>query len=1069
MTEPAGRLLSQSAKKLALLGERLRASPGQCFLSEPIAVIGMACRFPGAATVERFWQLLLQGREAIAEIPPGRWDVDAYFDPDPQVPGKSYSRWGGFLDDVDQFDAAFFGISPREARHMDPRQRILLETAWAALEDAGLAPERLAGSDAGVFIGHMVGDYYALEAAYIAGIDSHASTGNLDSLLANRLSYVLDLRGPSLAVDTACSSSLVALYLACQGLRQGECRVAIAGGINLILTPEMHVMGAKSRLLSSKGRCRTFDRDADGFVRGEGCGLLILKRYADALADDDPVRAVIRGIAINQDGRTNGISAPNGLSQQRVIRRALDNALLDASQVTFVETHGTATVVGDAVEFEALAQLYGQPSAQGACHLGAVKTNVGHLEGAAGAAGVIKMVLCLRHGLIPPNLNFRAINPHLALESTRFRFPLKAEPWAVADGPRRGAVSSFGLGGTNGHVVLEEAPEQAARRTEASRPAHRFQRQRYWLPLREPTPRDPLDDLLYHLEWWPRPLGAPTAPAHPGDWLIVSQDRDLSEALADRLSRSGQRAVVAREFRPSPAGRYRGVVHLSGASDQSDPPTAAEAGCIGLLHLVQALSRSGDPARLWLVTQASQAVASDDKIRVDQAALWGLARTVRLEHPELKCVSVDLESRAADLDHLVAEMIAPEDSQVAYRDGKRYVARLVRLRGETAPREVPIREDASYLITGGLGALGLTLAGHLVDRGARRLVLAGRGARADDPRVEELRSCGAAVEVVQADISRPADVARLVAICQAHGPLLGVVHAAGVLDDGILDNQTAGRFARVMAPKARGAWELHVKTQDLPLDFFVCFSSLAALLGSPGQGNYAAANAFLDALAHHRLARGLAALSINWGPWSHAGMAAGLHSRLQAHGEGLIDPATGVRVFSRALGQRTAQLGAMRIDWGRYAAAYPAPEFLERLVDPPGLAAPEVGLLRRLRAAPAARRAEMLVEHVQSQVASVLGHPVGSLTRTQGFAHLGMDSLASIELRTRLERALDCRLPTTLAFDHPNVESLTAHLLGVTGLKKADSAREALEGLTGDEIAALLAQELRTSEEGNGQ
>jgi acyl transferase domain-containing protein len=481
MSDSTERLANQYAKKLALLGERVRAVPHQCFLSEPIAIVGMACRFPGAESPEAFWQLLLDGRDAITEVPPDRWDVNANYSADPQAPGKSYSRWGGFLDGVDLFDADFFGISPREANQMDPRQRILLEVAWHALQDAGLSPASLAGSNTGVFIGHMVGDYYELQRSSLPTVDSYVSTGNLDGLLANRISYALNLQGPSLAVDTACSSSLVALHLACQSLRQNECRVAIVGGVNLMLTPQMHVLGAKSLLLSPRGRCSTFDRGADGFVRGEGCGLLVLKRLADALRAKDRMRAIIRGSAINQDGRTNGIAAPNGLSQQRVIRRALDNALLEPSQVTFVETHGTGTRVGDTIEFEALAEVYGQASAIGPCFLGAVKTNVGHLEGAAGAAGVIKMVLCLEHGCIPPNLHFSEINPHISLASTRFRLPLEPHPWSVGDSLRRGAVSSFGLGGTNGHVILEEAPKVTTWGKQVDRSYHAFQRQRYWV------------------------------------------------------------------------------------------------------------------------------------------------------------------------------------------------------------------------------------------------------------------------------------------------------------------------------------------------------------------------------------------------------------------------------------------------------------------------------------------------------------------------------------------------------------------------------------------------------------
>jgi acyl transferase domain-containing protein/acyl carrier protein len=1066
MADTTDRLLNQSSKKLALLAERVRATMCQCFLSEPIAVIGIGCRFPGAEGPEQFWQLLLSGRDAVTEVPPDRWDVDACYDPDPQAPGKSYSRWGGFLDRVDEFDAEFFGISPREARHMDPRQRILLETAWEALANAGLATERLSGSNTGVFVGHMVGDYYSLETGNAAGIDSYVSTGNLDSILANRLSYALNLQGPSLAVDTACSSSLVALYLACQSLRLDECQAAIAGGVNLMLTPEMHVMGAKSLLLSPDGRCKTFDRGADGFVRGEGCGLLVLKRLADALAADDTVLAVIRGVAVNQDGRTNGISAPSGLSQQRVIRRALHNALLEPSRVTFVETHGTGTAVGDAIEFEALAEVYGRPSAEGPCYLGAVKTNLGHLEGAAGAAGVIKTVLCLRHGCIPPNLNFREINPHIALGPTRFRLPLEVQPWPATEGTRRAAVSSFGLGGTNGHVILEEAPHVPARVPDVERPLRPFRRQCYWLQPREAVSGESTGDLLYRLEWRPVPLEDRAAPTHLGDWLIVAPGGGLGDELAGRLGRTGQRTRIAAEFQPHPTGQYRGVVYLAGAPPARDTPSEAELSCVGLLHLVQALARAGSGARLWLVTQGSQAVTGKEPVRPAQAALWGLARTVRMEHPEFRCISVDLDPDADDLDLLVAELFSPGEHQVAYRGGARYVARLIRDGGESGLRSLSIRANGSYLITGGLGALGLRVARYLVKQGARQLVLAGRSGRADDPVVGELCAAGASVQVVRADVARGEDVARLIATCLAQGPLRGIVHSAGVLDDGILEKQTVERFARVMAAKVRGAWELHVQTQALPLDFFVCFSSRAALLGSPGQGNHAAASAFLDALAHHRRARGLTGLSINWGPWADASVATRLHSRLQAHGEGLIEPATGVRLFARALARGAPQIAAMRVDWARYAASYPAPEFLTTL----GISTPGPSLLRRLQDASSDRRAELLEDFVRSEVARVLGHAPGAFPRAQGFADLGMDSLGAIELRTHLEQTLGCRLPATLAFDYPTVETLVAHLLDRLpprpGAGDVPTGAGDLDNLTRDEIAALLASELSTPEKG---
>jgi acyl transferase domain-containing protein/acyl carrier protein len=1058
MTEATSPLMNQSAKKLALLAERMRATPYQCFLSEPIAVIGVACRFPGADNPEQFWQSLLSGRDAVTEIPPDRWDVDATYDPDPQAPGKTYSRWGGFLDRVDEFDAAFFGISPREARHMDPRQRILLETAWEALANAGLDPDRLSGSNTGVFIGHMVGDYYALETGNAAGIDSYASTGNLDSILANRLSYVLNLQGPSLAVDTACSSSLVALYLACQSLRLDECQTAIAGGVNLMLTPEMHVMGAKSLLLSPDGRCKTFDRGANGFVRGEGCGLLVLRRLADALAANDPVLAVIRGIAVNQDGRTNGISAPNGLSQQRVIRRALRNALLEPSRVTFVETHGTGTVVGDTIEVEALAKVYGQTSAAGPCYLGAVKTNVGHLEGAAGVAGVIKMVLCLQNGCIPPNLHFRELNPHLALEPTRFRLPLEAQPWVARDGPRHGAVSSFGLGGTNGHVILEETPRVTARVREVERPRRPFRRERYWLTPRPAAPPGPTADLLYRLEWQPRPLAGLADPAAPGDWFVVTPPGGTGDDLAGRLSLLGQRAFLAAEFQPPPAGSYRGIVYLAGVVPEAETPAAAEAECVRLLRLVQSLSRTRLSTRLWVLTRGSQAVTGTESIRPAPAALWGLARTIRLEHPELQCVTADLDPETDDLDCLAAELLSPGEPQVAYRDGRRYAARLVRDDGPAAPPPA-VRADGCYLITGGLGALGLHVAQYLVEQGARHLVLAGRHGR--ESAVAGLRASGANIQIVEADVTRPGDVARLVETCQAQAPLRGVVHAVGVLDDGILTNLTAERCVQVLGPKVRGGWELHTLTHALPLDFFVCFSSMASLLGSPGQGNYAAANAFLDALVHHRRARGLPGVSINWGPWAGAGMAAKLHSRLQAHGEGMLEPAVALRLFSQVLASGAAQVGVMRVDWERYGVDYPAPEFLSLLRTNPG----GPTFRQRLRDASPDRRVRLLEECVRSAVGGVLGHPPASVPRGEGFAELGLDSLGAIELRTQLERALECRLPATLAFDYPTVDVLVAHLAEQLAGPPAPDMRD-LDDLSHDEIAALLAGELGSAAEG---
>jgi acyl transferase domain-containing protein/acyl carrier protein len=453
-----------SSIKLALLARQLRSQPSDSDVlnAEPIAIIGMGCRFPGGAgDPGKFWGILSEGVDAITSVPSDRWDADALYDPDPQAPGKVTTRWGGFLERVDGFDAAFFGISPREATRMDPQQRLMLEVVHEALEDAGLSRERLAAGQTGVFVSSYHNDYSRLQTADLHDIDAYTSTGTAHSIVANRISFLLNLHGPSLTVDTACSSSLVAAHLACQSLRLGECDLALVGGVSLILTPDVTVSLSKWGFMAEDGRCKTFDARANGFVRGEGCGVVVLKRLADALADGDNVLALIRGSAVNQDGRTNVLTAPNGLAQQAVIRRALASAGVSPSQISYVEAHGTGTSLGDPIEVEALTEILGQPLPENVpCLLGSVKANVGHLEAAAGIAGLIKVVLCMQHQAVPPQVHFKRLNSHISLEATRFLIPTQLHPWPSGEEPRLAGVSSFGFGGTNAHVVLEEAPRQ---------------------------------------------------------------------------------------------------------------------------------------------------------------------------------------------------------------------------------------------------------------------------------------------------------------------------------------------------------------------------------------------------------------------------------------------------------------------------------------------------------------------------------------------------------------------------------------------------------------------------------
>ena len=423
----------------------------------PIAIVGVGCRFPGAQNPEAFWDLLSRGVDAVREVPADRWDIEAWYDRDPDAPGKMSTRWGGFLDSVDRFDADFFGISRREAVKMEPQQRLLLEVSWEALEHAGLAPDRIgAGGPVGVFVGISTNDY-GRRLQTPEEIDAYIGTGNAFSVAAGRLSYLLGCEGPSLAVDTACSSSLVSVHLACQSLRNEECRMALTAGVNVILAPEVMVNFSKARMMAADGHCKTFDAAADGYVRGEGCGVVVLKRLSDALADGDPVLAVIRGSAVNQDGRSNGLTAPNGPAQEALIRKALSEAGLEPDDLDYVEAHGTGTLLGDPVEVHALGRVLGM-SRSTPLLLGSVKTNFGHLEAAAGVAGLIKLVLALQHEEIPPHLHLKRRNPLIAWNDFRIDVPTASHPWMRGARRRIAGVSSFGFSGTNAHIVLEEAP-----------------------------------------------------------------------------------------------------------------------------------------------------------------------------------------------------------------------------------------------------------------------------------------------------------------------------------------------------------------------------------------------------------------------------------------------------------------------------------------------------------------------------------------------------------------------------------------------------------------------------------
>jgi microcystin synthetase protein McyG len=1985
------RLLSALDDAIAKLEAHRRAR------FEPIAVVGMGCRFPGGSDdPAAFWHILREGVNTIGEIPPDRWDVDCSYDPDPEAPGKIYVRRGGFLARVDGFDARFFEISPREAVAMDPQQRLLLEVAWESLEGAGLAAERLRGSRTGVFVGITTNDYGGLLRADPTRIDAYYSTGNALNAAAGRVAHVLGLEGPSMSVDTACSSSLVAVHLACQNLRAGECELALAGGVNLILSPDVMMSVCRARMLAPDGHCKTFDASADGYARGEGCGVVVLKRLSDALAAGDTVFALIRGTAVNHDGASGGFTVPNGRAQEALIRRALASARIEPAEIDYLEAHGTGTALGDPIEVRAAASVLseGRPASRPLI-LGSVKTNVGHLEAAAGIAALIKVVLSLRHALIPRHLHFCRPNPQIAWEDFPVRVAVENTPWPSEDRPRRAAISSFGASGTNAHLIVEEAPPPGpARRNGVDRPLHvlalsaktedglrqigaryldhldtnsgaiwadvchtagtgrshfpvrravvsadaadararlsaattlrrtgptgqprvaflfpgegtgpiaaggelyqtqptfrrgidlcqeilqghveraprdvlfapggcrrdqspdqqpalfaleyalcelwkswgvtpaavlgyglgeyaaacaagvfsvedglrlvaararlirrpdldgstavvfadeqrvasavgtiggevsiaainglagtviagsglavgntiaelkargvrsrRLQARRadvsrptepvleeferlagrvgyrrpqltlvscvtgetaaadevgadYWVrQLRQPvrfaaglralrrrgcnvfvqagpgrtllalgrrcepdnaavwlpslprcgsdwpqllgslarlyelgisvdwhgfdrdyartrlpvptypwqrsrhwyqsdngaeprgtsadqdrdlaTPRelrlsdvsslfagletsgefsdderkliprirtaltrrvgqsapaDPDQELVYEMEWRRLPSSGRQSPrdflpsprelcaqlrtdlirAQPdpgfetfrrvmeqiedlsipcvaatwrelgggleigsrftldmlvermnvapryrgllqrtaeiltaagclrrvggaGEWEVVAdvaavrldetiaelraecpeaeaeltifgrcaakladtlrgdedplqllfpageaatatdlyrespgarvmndvvrdvvaraiedlpQDRtlrvleigagtggttaavlpvlppgrteywftdvsprfttaardtfrefpflryqvlnierspaaqgfpaeqpfdlviaanvlhatrdlrqsashartvmapgallvllehtepsravdltfgltegwwrfadqelrqshplisaarwtallqdngycdaeSLSTARGPRDVMSKQSVIVARadaetgrvaepsprwlifadrggigamlgrmnearggvstlvfpgetferpgenSFRVSPSrgedylllareicpAELEEVVHLwsldAPAGDDLDGE-ALDAGCHlscgSALSLVQSLVERELPRfrRAWFVTSGAVAAGKSSHVPgLAQAPLWGLARVVASEHPELRPVRVDLDPDAPATRSARAlwEEIgsgSPED-EIAFRDNSRCVMRLTRpvaVRSGGRPGSVAFRGDASYVITGGLGGLGLLVARWMATLGARSLVLVGRSQpdmhTAD--RRRDLEQMGVRLELVQADVSRRDEAARLMArVGTTLPPLRGVIHAAGVLEDGVIRQLNWDRFARVLHPKVAGAWHLHRLTRNMDLDFFILFSSFTAVLGTPGQANHAAANAFLDALAFERRARGLPALSINWGAWSEVGAAADrqVDERLKAKGCGTISPDQGLHLLERLWHSPAAQVAVVPVDWAQLDVdAVRRPIFSDVGLRVTATIDPGEDFLGRFRAAPPLKRRALLVDHVRREVARVLGlEGAASIEPGQGFFELGMDSLTSVDLRNRLRASLQCVLPATAAFDHPNPVALADYLLGQldreqgrppvalgqTGIANgAQSGSLALDALSLDEIESLIDEELESLSHG---
>ena len=612
-------LLRQALRAVEQMKQKIGASEAR--RNEPIAIVGMGCRFPGGANdAASFWDLLKHGREGLSEVPADRWKIDQFYDPDPSKPGKMVSRVSGFLTGIDLFDAAFFGIAPREAMMMDPQQRLMLEVVWEALESAGIAPRSLVDSRTGVYVGMASGDYAQLQlhAGDASLLDVHFASGNAHSVASGRLSYLLGLKGPSLTVDTACSSSLVAVHLACQALRTGECTMAIAGGVNIMLAPETTVALSQAQMMSPDGICRAFDDRANGFVRAEGCGAVVLKPLSKAQAEGDLIYAVICGTAMNQDGISSSLTVPNGPSQEALMRSALQDADRTAAQVGYVEAHGTGTSLGDPIELRALGAVYGASrKASEPLLTGSLKTNFGHMEAAAGIGGLLKLVLALRHGEVPKHLHFEIPTTHVPWDELRLAVPQSTMPWPGSGEAtlRLGAVSSFGFSGTNVHLVVEQAPPAqptafAADDTSAM----------HVLPLSAGS-ADALRDTIERYEHW---LNSPVTAEY--DW------QDIAATAAIGRNHLRHRVAVVASTKDEAVVSLRSLANVSSAATSTRLP-------ICFLFTGQ----GSEHARMGLDLLQHSAVFRDAVARIDRALdgsiPGGIAAVWANQHGELEQAS----------------------------------------------------------------------------------------------------------------------------------------------------------------------------------------------------------------------------------------------------------------------------------------------------------------------------------------------------------------------------------------------------------------------------------------------